>query len=77
MNQIDSFGSNWIKPDQFGSNWFKVNQIDYLVLIGSNWFKLVKIKLGSAKIWGGGLSPTPALSFALSSLIIEKLGFCV
>jgi len=34
-----------------------------------NWVKLGLIDLPS-----GGLSPTPNLSFALSSLIIEKLG---
>jgi hypothetical protein len=37
-----------------------------------NWVKLELIAL--PKFGGGGLSPTPALSFALSSLIIEKLG---
>ena len=35
-----------------------------------NWVKLELIDL--PKFGGGGLSPTPALSFALSSLIIEK-----
>jgi hypothetical protein len=37
-----------------------------------NWVKLDQINL--PKFGGGGLSPTPALFFALSSLIIEKLG---
>jgi hypothetical protein len=37
-----------------------------------NWVKLGLI--GLPKFGAGGLSPTPALSFALSSLIIEKLG---
>ena len=35
-----------------------------------NWVKLELIDL--PKFGGGGLSPTPALSYALSSLIIEK-----
>ena len=55
---MDQIGLNWIKLDQIGSN---------LIKIGSNVIKL--LKLG-----GGGLSPTPSLSFALSSLVIEKLG---
>jgi hypothetical protein len=47
--------------DQIGLNWIKLDRI------GTNLTKL--LKLG-----GGGLSPTPILSFAFSSLIIEKLG---
>ena len=54
-----------------------MNQIDYLDQIrysirckDKNWIKLGLIDLSG----GGGLSPTPALSFPLSSLIIEKLG---
>ena len=53
--------SNLIKLDWIGSNLIKLNQI------GSNLIKLLKLE-------GGGLSPTPTLSFALLSLIIEKLG---
>ena len=69
--KLDQIWSNWIKLDQIGINRIKLDQIGLNLIkldqIGSNLIKL--LKLG-----GGGLSPTPTLSFAFTSLIIEKLG---
>ena len=71
---MDQIGINWIKLDQTGLNWINWVQLgtnliklDEIGMIGSNLIKLLKLE-------GGGLSPTPTLSFALLSLIIEKLG---
>ena len=65
-NQIKlvQIGSNSINLDQIDSDWFLDIQLNEIV---SNWNNDLQ-KFGS-----GGLSPTPALSFVLLSLIIGKL----
>ena len=74
----EQIGSNQLKLDQIWSPWFskKKNLGGKLTIksctLWSNWIKLELIDL--PKFEGGGLSPTPAISFVLLSLIIEKLG---
>ena len=58
--RLDQIGLNWIRLDQTGSTWHKLDQI------GINWIKLDKIGSNlsnSLKLGGGGLSPTPTLTF--------------
>ena len=68
LTKLDQTRSNGNKSDGIEP---KLNEINF-DQIGSSRIKLGLIDL--PKFGGGGLSPTPALSYALSSLIIEKLG---
>ena len=68
-----------IKPDQIRTNHFKSNKIGSketkLDQVGSNHMKLDIFRYTKNKNCQNlGVGDTPALSFALLSLIIEKLG---